>query len=202
MAIESVRLAIPKGNTEVSALFRSLGYSLPDDFDNSRNYIVPVAGRNIEFILAKAVDIPTYVEYGAADIGIVGKDVLLEENRDVYELMDLGISKGELSVWSMFAEARTIPRVATSCPKFVQRYYRERGIQVEIIKLNGGLELSLLTGVANCIIEVYNTETSNHLFKLEKICTTSLRLIANRASYQIKHSIIQRLYEEMIAVRS
>ncbi|MDQ0111240.1 ATP phosphoribosyltransferase [Paenibacillus harenae] len=195
--IDLIRLAIPKGKTSVSAMFRNLGYSLPGDFDESRKYIVPVAGSNLEFILAKPVDIPTYVEYGVADLGIVGKECLVEEERDVYELVDLGIAIGHLSVLSKSTTTRATPNVATSYPKLARRYFAEKGMQAEIIKLSGGLELALLTGIADCIVDVNDKRTLGHFFELDKICSISLRLIANKVSFQIKSANIQYISDEL-----
>jgi len=195
--IEPIRMAIPKGNRAVSTLFRKLGYSLPDDFDDSRKYIVPVAERNLEFILAKPLDIPTYVEYGVADIGIVGKEFLMEDHRDVYELLDLGISIGHISVIGISTTKKVNLRVATSYPNVARRHYIEKGIQAEIMKLSGGLEVALITGVADCIIDLYDKQDLKHLFELERICNISLRLIANRVSFQIKNASIEKIYEEL-----
>ncbi|MFE5319389.1 ATP phosphoribosyltransferase [Paenibacillus sp. NPDC056579] len=197
MAIEIIRLAIPKGNTEVSALIRNLGCSIPDDFDESRKYFVPVAGTNLELILAKPIDIPTFVEYGIADIGIVGKEFLLEENRNVYELLDLGLSSGYLSEFGKDDSKSNNPRVATSFPRLALRYYQEKGKQVEIIKLSGRTELALVTGLADQIIEV-NTSNSAYLLEKEKICSVSLRLVANPASFQVKNERIHHFYLTLV----
>jgi len=193
--LEIIRLAIPKGNTAVSTIFRNLGYSLPDDFDESRKYIIQVS--NLEFILAKPVDIPTYVEYGVADLGIVGKESLMEEGRDVYELLDLGIAIGQLSVLSNSITTKTILKVATSYPNLTRRYFAEKGMQGEIIKLSGGVELALLTGIADCVVDVYQKGILGYFFELDKICSTSLRLIANRVSFQIKSTIIHNIYDSL-----
>jgi ATP phosphoribosyltransferase len=159
---------------------------------------VPAAGANLEFFLAKPVDIPTFVEYGIADIGIVGKEILLEENRDVYELLDLGISAGFLSVIGKSNTINSNPRVATSYPKIALRYFKEKGMQAEIIKLSGSTELALFTGLADHIIEVYNKQNFKYLFEIEKICSISFRLIANRASFQVKNDSIRYIVEELI----
>jgi len=196
--MKQIRVAMSKGNTLVSTLFRNAGYSLPHDFDDSRKYIVPI-GSDIEFILAKPIDIPTYVEYGVADIGIVGKEILLEENRNVYELMKLPISSGYLSKIKISNKELFNPRVATLYPNISSKYFREKGQQAEIIRLNGRLELALFTGLADCIIDVVeiNGQKKFEHFEVENICNVSSRLIANKVSYQIKDIYIQEICDRL-----
>lgn len=195
--MDFIRLAIPKGDAAISAILRNMGYLLPEDFDESRKYIVPVEGANMEFILSKPIDIPTYVEYGVADVGIAGKDILLENDRDVYELLDLGVQCGSISVIGRSKTVGAHPKVATRYPKIASKYYKEKGMQAHIVTFSGGMELSLLTGTADCVIEVYDRAFSDLNFvEIEKICRTSSRLIANRASFQVKHASIQSLIEK------
>src|SRR5690606_35737607 len=116
MGGETLRIAMPKGRIykKAAELFRSAGLDLPEDLDDSRKLIIPVPHLNMEFIMAKPVDVPTYVGYGVTDVGIVGKDVLAEDNRDVYELLDLGNARCRMSVIALPDWKPTIhPRVAT-----------------------------------------------------------------------------------------
>ncbi len=157
---ELLKVAMPKGRIykQASKLFRSAGFPIVDEMDESRKLIVQAPEAGMEFILAKPVDVPIYVEYGVADIGVVGKDVLMEENRDVYELMDLGIARCRMSVIGLPDWKPTPnPRVATKYPNLASQYFRERGQQVEVIKLNGSIELAPLIGLADRIVDMVET---------------------------------------------
>lgn len=177
---------------------------MPDELDDSRKLIVPVPEANMEFILAKPVDVPIYVEYGVTDIGIVGKDVLLEEKRDVYELLDLGIARCRMSViglpnWKPTTQAK----VATKYPYIAAQYFREKGKQVEVIKLNGSIELAPLIGLADRIVDLIEsgrTMQENGLVELEQITPITSRLIANRVSYRMKGHEIDLLVQKLESV--
>lgn len=195
--IDTIRIAVPKDNTSVSNLFRDMGCSLQGDWNESRKYIVPVPAVNMEFLLAKSVDIPTYVEYGIADIGVAGKEILLEANREVYELLDLNVSAGYLSMIGKSGINNASPRIATAYPKIANKYFKEKGKQAEIIKLSGGIELAFNAGLADYMIEIYDNQRFKDFIEIEKICRISYRLIANRASYQVKYSRIQEIYEAL-----
>jgi ATP phosphoribosyltransferase len=196
---EILKVAMPKGRIykQASKLFRQAGLNIPEDFDESRRLIVPVPEAGMEFILAKPVDVPIYVEYGVADIGVVGKDVLMEDNRDVYELLDLGIARCRMSVigtadWSPVIN----PRVATKYPNVASEYFRKKGQQVEVIKLNGSIELAPLIGLADRIVDMVETGQTlreNGLVEMEEMFAVTSRLIANRVSYRMKNEPIQRL---------
>ncbi|TBL69819.1 ATP phosphoribosyltransferase [Paenibacillus thalictri] len=194
-----LRVAMPKGRIYKQALklFHEAGLVVTEDFDDSRKLIVPVPELKMEFIMAKPVDVPTYVEYGVADIGIVGKDVLMEENRNVYELLDLGIARCRMSVIGLPDWQPVLnPRVASKYPNVASQYFRERGQQVEIIKLNGSIELAPLIGLADRIVDMVETGTTikeNGLAEFEKIFDITSRLVANRVSYRLKNARIQEL---------
>lgn len=198
-----LKVAMPKGRIykQASKLFREAGLPIPSDFDDTRKLIIELPEMGMEFIMAKPVDVPTYVEYGVADIGIVGKDVLMEENKDVYELLDLGIAKCRMSVISMPDWKPTInPRVATKYPNVASAYFRERGQQVEVIKLNGSIELAPMIGLADRIVDMVETgETlrENGLVEMESIFGITSRLIANRVSYRMKNDAIQSLCDRL-----
>ncbi|MEJ8303948.1 ATP phosphoribosyltransferase [Saccharibacillus sacchari] len=200
---EVLKVAMPKGRIykKAAELFRDAGIVIPSDVDDSRRLVIPIPEANMEFIMAKPVDVPTYVEYGVADIGIVGKDVLLEENRDVYELLDLGIARCRMSVIALPDRQPGIHlRVATKYPNVATRYFREQGEQVEVIKLNGSIELAPLIGLADRIVDMVETGQTlkdNGLVELESIFGITSRLIANRVSYRMKNDAIQQLCDKL-----
>jgi ATP phosphoribosyltransferase len=200
---DTLKIAMPKGriNKPAVQLLRDAGIPVPYDFDDSRKLIIPLEDAGVEFIMAKPVDVPTYVEYGVADIGIVGKDVLMEENRNVYELLDLGIARCRMSVIGLPDWKPVLhPRVATKYPQVASQYFREQGQQVEVIKLNGSIELAPLIGLADRIVDMVETGGTireNGLVEMEKIFDITSRLIANRVSYRMKSERIQRLCDRL-----
>ena len=204
--MSKLTVAMPKGRIfeEAVELLRRAGLSIPPEFEESRKLIISVEEVGMDFILAKPADVPTYVEYGVADIGVVGKDVLLEEERDVYELLDLKISHCRLSVAGLPNWKPTdAPRVATKFPKVASRYFREQGAQVEIIKLNGSIELAPLIGLADRIVDIVSTGRTlkeNGLVELEEIMPITSRLIANRVSYRMKSEAIDFIIDKFASV--
>lgn len=201
-----IKVAMPKGRIykKAAALFREAGIDIPHDVDETRKLVIPLPEIGMEFILAKPVDVPTYVEYGVADIGIVGKDVLMEENRDVYELLDLGIARCRMSVIALPDWKPGIQqRVATKYPNVASQFFREQGQQVEVIKLNGSIELAPLIGLADRIVDMVETGQTlkeNGLVELERIFDITSRLIANRVSYRMKNSEIQAVCDALAQV--
>lgn len=203
MAQELLKVAMPKGRIykQASKLFREAGLPIPEDFDDTRKLIISLPDAGMEFILAKPADVPTYVEYGAADVGVVGKDVLMEEGRSVYELLDLGIARCRMSVIGL-PEWKPVmhPRVATKYPNVASKYFREKGQQVEVIKLNGSIELAPLIGLADRIVDMVEsgqTIKDNGLMEMEKMFDVTSRLIANRVSYRMKNDTIQALCDKL-----
>lgn len=192
-------IAMPKGRIfeEAVGLLREAGLPLPPEFEESRKLIIPVEESNLQFILAKPSDVPTYVEYGVADVGVVGKDVLVEEDRDVYELLDLQISRCYMAVAGLPDWKPTYaPRVATKYPRLASRYFREQGQQVEVIKLNGSIELAPLIGLADRIVDIVSTGRTlreNGLVELEYIMPITTRFIANRVSYRMKSKAVDHI---------
>ncbi|MCM3786386.1 ATP phosphoribosyltransferase [Neobacillus mesonae] len=205
---EILKVAMPKGRIykKASELFRAAGIAIPVDIDETRKLVIPLPEARLEFIMAKPVDVPTYVEYGAADIGIVGKDVLLEENKDVYELLDLGIARCRMSVIGLPDwEPGIRQRVATKYPNVASQYFREQGQQVEVIKLNGSIELAPLIGLADRIVDMVETGQTlreNGLVEFESMFEITSRLIANRVSYRMKNAQIQGLCDSLQKVIS
>lgn len=203
---QSLTIAMPKGRIFIEAvkLLRKAKYQLPPEFDDSRKLIIDVEEENLRFILAKPIDVATYVEHGVADIGIAGKDVMLEAERDVYELLDLKISKCYLAVAGLPNTKMNdvAPKVATKYPKVTSAFFREKGEQVEIIKLNGSIELAPLIGLADRIVDIVSTGRTlkeNGLVEYEKMENISSRLIANPVSYQMYpdriNDLVNRLSE-------
>ena len=197
-------IAMPKGRIfeEAAELLRKANYNLPPEFEGSRKLIIDVPEENIRFILAKPMDVTTYVEHGVADLGIAGKDVMLEEERDVYEVLDLKISHCYLAVAGLpGAKIRDVaPKVATKYPNVASSYFREQGEQVEIIKLNGSIELAPLIGLADRIVDIVSTGRTlkeNGLVELEHIADITSRVIVNPVSYRMKDQRIDDLVERL-----
>lgn len=196
-------LALPKGRVLPEALERlkQIGWPIPDDITASRRLIFDLDNGQ-RLILAKPVDVPVYVQYGVADLGMVGKDVLLEERADVYELLDLGIGRCRLSLAAQKAPIshlkpnRTMLRVATKYPRLARQFFAERGEQVEIVALSGSIELAPLLGLAERIVDIVSTGQTlreNGLVELETISEITTRLIASRTGYRFKQDQILHL---------
>ncbi|MFC4322434.1 ATP phosphoribosyltransferase [Litchfieldia salsa] len=201
---EVLTIAMPKGRIfeEAAELLRKAGYLLPPEFDDSRKLIIDVPEESFRFILAKPMDVTTYVEHGVADIGIAGKDVMLEEERDVYEVLDLKISACHLAVAGLPGTKMSdiAPKVATKYPNVASSYFREQGQQVEIIKLNGSIELAPMIGLADRIVDIVSTGRTleeNGLVQLEHIVDITSRLIVNPVSYRLKDKMIDELVERL-----
>ncbi len=202
--MDALTIAMPKGRIfeEAYELLVKAGYDLPKELDDSRKLIVEAPNENIRFILSKPMDVPAYVEHGVADIGIAGKDVMLEDDRDVYELLDLGISRCYIATAGMpdTPMNEVTPRVATKYPKVASQYYRGKGEQVEIIELNGSIELAPMIGLADRIVDIVSTGKTlkeNGLVEYEKIVDITSRLIANPVSYRLKQKRITELVEKL-----
>ncbi|ETI68022.1 ATP phosphoribosyltransferase [Neobacillus vireti] len=202
-------IAMPKGRIfeEAAELLRKAGYKLPPEFDESRKLIIEAAGEGLRFILAKPMDVATYVEHGVADVGIAGKDVLLEEERDVYELLNLKISPCYLAVAGLpnTQMNEVAPRVATKYPNVAETYFRAQGEQVEIINLNGSIELAPLIGLSDRIVDIVSTGRTlkeNGLVEYERIVDVTSRLIVNPVSYRMKDArideLVTRLHEVVV----
>ncbi|MED4754717.1 ATP phosphoribosyltransferase [Brevibacillus choshinensis] len=203
---QKLTIAMPKGRIfeEAVHFLQQAGLQVTAELQDSRKLVIPVENAQLEFILAKPTDVPTYVEYGVADVGVVGKDVLLEEERDVYELLDLQIGYCRMMVAGMPDWKPTeAPRVATKYPKIASRYFREQGQQVEVIKLNGSVELAPMIGLADRIVDIVSTGRTlqeNGLVELEHICEITTRLIANRASYRMKSEAVDDIASKFLEV--
>ena len=200
-----IRIALSKGRIldETLPLLKTAGIELLEEPSKSRKLIFPTSNPNVDIIIIRATDVPTFVEHGAADIGVAGKDVLMEHGAGgVYEPLDLNISRCKLMVAAKkdVAEPEGRLRVATKFVNITKQYYAEKGEQVEIIKLYGSMELAPLVGLADKIVDIVdtgNTLRANGLEPTELIATISSRLIVNKASMKMKHSVIQRLIDQL-----
>lgn len=202
--MDELTIAMPKGRIfeEAYELLVNAGYDLPKELDDSRKLIVEAPNERFRFILAKPMDVPVYVEHGVADIGIAGKDVMLEHDRDVHELLDLGISRCYIATAGLpnTAMNETTPRIATKYPQVASRFFRGKGEQVEIIELNGSIELAPMIGLAERIVDIVSTGKTlkeNGLVEYEKITEITSRLIANPVSYRLKQERIRELVENL-----
>jgi ATP phosphoribosyltransferase len=201
--MSTLRVAIPKGQSkEALELFRQKGIDAPDNLDESRKYIVPSSNGLIEFIVVKPVDVPIFVERGCSDVGIVGKDVLLEnERKNIFELVDLGTFPSRIAL--LANDVRMIyenNKIATKYPNITLKYFRNIGQQIEIIKVSDYLELSPLLGLAERVVDKVERKTNLNdcsLVELETICHVTDRLICNRVSYIFKNEIIQRICDDL-----
>ena len=197
-------IALPKGRlvNKVCKLFAASQYDCDVQSDDRRLVIFGQNGA-VRYLLVKPSDVAIYVERGAADVGICGKDTLLEGENDVYELMDLGFGKCRMCVAAPvdFREDLTAPlRVATKYPGIAKAYYASKSREIDIIKLNGSIELAPILGLSDVIVDLVETGTTlkqNHLEILETILPISARLIANKASMKFKAEDIQRLTDAL-----
>jgi ATP phosphoribosyltransferase len=198
----SLTVALSKGKLLAGseALFRKAGLPFPDG--EGRKLVVSLGG--LRFLFVKDMDVPTYVEYGVADCGIAGRDVLLEAGSDVYEPVDLGFGRCRLVLARPRASAGTEPsstvRVATKYPRVASAYFLERGVSVEVVKLSGSVELAPGLGLADCIVDVVETGRTldeNGLVSVEEVASSSARLIVNRASYHARRQEVSDLLDTL-----
>ena len=203
----ALTVALPKGRLLDPALQLLSAMGIQGLEADTRKLLLADAERDLRFIFLKPADIPTYVQYGAADLGIVGKDILAEQQPDVYEPVDLGFGFCRLVVaeprelWERDDPAKwSWVRVATKYPTLTERYFSERGIQVEMIRLDGSIELAPLVGLAERIVDlVQSGETlrANGLVEVAEIMTSTARLIVNRASLKTAHAHVSQLIAAM-----
>jgi ATP phosphoribosyltransferase len=195
---EPITIALPKGRIlrDTLPLLRQSGITLTDDPDTSRKLILDTNHEQVKIVLIRATDVPTYVQWGAADLGVAGKDTLLEHGGDgLYEPLDLKIARCRLMV-AGHPDARLDGqrlRIATKYVTSARDYFASKGQQVEIIKLYGSMELAPLVGLSDLIVDLVesgNTLKANGLVPLEHILDISSRLIVNKASWKMKHKTV------------
>lgn len=197
---EGVTIALSKGKllSPTLALFRQAGYSGYHVQDGDRRLILEFPDHGHRVLIVRPSDVPVYVEYGAADLGVVGKDVLLEQTPDVYEPVDLGLGVCKLVVakhngQTPIQRLSSKLRVATKYPNITEQFFNQQGLPVELIKLYGSIELAPLVGLADRIVDLVETGKTlkaNNLVEEEIIAWSSARLIVNRASLKMKHAMV------------
>lgn len=201
----TLTLALSKGRIfkETLPLLKAAGIEPIDDPETSRKLILDTNQPDVKLIIVRASDVPTYVEYGGADIGVAGKDVLLEHpNAELYEPVDLEIARCKLMTAGRVNEVEKVGRlkVATKFVESTRRFYAQQGQQVDIIKLYGSMELAPLVGLADRIVDVVdtgNTLRANGLVPMEHIADISSRLVVNKASMKMKHARIQQFIDQV-----
>jgi ATP phosphoribosyltransferase len=207
-----IAIALPKGRLlpETIKLFEATGIDGLEGLMESRRLLCEDVTGAYRFMVLRPADIPTYVEYGATDMGVVGKDILLEQERDVYEPLDLKFGACRLVVarpkhlqqrWSPGGFSSV--RVATKYPKLAESYFAQRGVHVEIIRLSGSIELAPLVGLCERIVDLVDTGRTleeNDLEEVEEIANATARLIVNRAALKTKHQQVRGLIDRLQAV--
>jgi ATP phosphoribosyltransferase len=206
--MNNLRIALTKGRIEKYAvdMFESIGINCCELKDKGRKLIFKDDTNNVEFVLVKSADVLTYVDHGAADIGIVGKDTILEQQKDLYEVVDLGFGRCSFNVAALpeykSLESFKRKKIATKYPNVAGSYFRSKGEDVEIIKIDGSVELAPILGLSDAIVDIVETGATlkeNGLVIIEKICDVSARMIVNRASMKIYKSQISELIEKIQA---
>jgi len=202
---ETITIALSKGRIykETMPLLKAAGIEALDDPETSRKLILDTTSEHIKLVIIRATDVPTYVEYGAADLGVVGKDVLMEHGGEgLYEMLDLKIACCKL----MTAGLKDVPlpegelKVATKFVNCARRYFADQGRQIEVIKLYGSMELAPIVGLADCIVDVVdtgNTLRANGLVPQEHMADISSRLVVNKASMKMKHTQLKQILDKV-----
>lgn len=207
--MKPLKIALTKGRLErdTVALFEKIGLDCSAMHDKGRKLILPI-GDNIEAVLAKANDVITYVENGVCDLGVVGKDTILEMGSGFYEILDLGFGKCRFAVAGKkgvnFYDGFDTKVIATKYPNVARSYFESKGMDVKIVKIEGSVELAPLLELADAIVDIVETGTTlkeNGLEVIETICSISARLIVNTASLKLRKAEIEQLVEAMEAAK-
>ena len=200
-----LNIALPKGRLgdKVYDMLAAAGYDCPGYYEQNRKLVFESPEKNVRYLLVKPSDVAIYVEHHAADVGIVGKDILLEQGSDVYELLDTGMGKCRMCVAGprnfVDDESRAL-RVATKFVNIARAHYESIGRDIDIIKLNGSIELAPILGLSDVIVDIVETGTTlkeNNLAVLEEFMPISARFIANKASYKFKYAQLTELLNKM-----
>lgn len=203
--MKMLNVALPKGRLgeKVYAMFEEAGFPCPSIKENNRKLIFENEEVGVRYFWVKPSDVPIYVERGVADIGVAGKDILLEYTPDVYELLDLNIGKCSMCVAGKkdFVDdpLKTLT-VATKFSKIAREYYLKKGRDIDIIHLNGSIEIAPILGLSDVIVDIVETGTTlkeNDLTVIERFLPISARLIANKQSYSFKSKTIERLKNKL-----
>lgn len=203
-----ITIALPKGKlfSLSTDLLGKIGWTAEGLSEKSRKLVITNEEQRLKFIITKTADVPTYVENGAADIGIIGKDVIDESGKDVYELLDLGFGKCHLMMAVPKDKKReslkdyAYTRVATKFPHIAEQFFTSQGMQMEYIKLNGSIELGPIIGLSESIVDIVETGTTlreNNLEEIVSIMDATARLIVNRVSFKLKFERINSMVTEL-----
>ncbi len=206
MENKKIRIALTKGRLENKTvdLLDKIGYDVSELRDKGRRLILTIPGENIEVVLAKAADVITYVEHGVCDIGVVGKDTIMEYGGKFYEITDLGFGKCKFALAGKkgddFYRGYGVKTVATKYPNVTRTYFEAKGMDVDIVKIEGSVELAPLVGLADGIVDIVETGTTlkeNGLEVFEDVAPISARLIVNTVSMKLKKEAIDNLINKM-----
>ena len=208
-----ITFALPKGRIfdEIAPLLKAAGIEALEDPEKSRKLIIETNRPDVRLVLVRASDVPTYVQHGGADIGVVGKDTLLEHSGEgLYQPLDLNIAKCRMSVATRadFDYAGAVRqgsriRVATKYTQIARDHFANKGVHVDLIKLYGSMELAPLTGLADAIVDLVSTGSTlraNHLVEVEQIMAISSRLIVNQAALKLKRDAVRGIIDAFAAV--
>jgi len=203
-----ITLALSKGRIfeETLPLLAAAGIEVTEDPEKSRKLILPTTRADVRVVLVRASDVPTYVEHGGADLGVAGKDILIEHGgENLYQPLDLNIAKCRMSVavrsdfdYEAAVKQGSRIRVATKYTSIARDHFANKGVHVDLIKLYGSMELAPLTGLADAIVDLVstgNTLKANHLVEVEQIMNISSRLVVNQASLKLKRDAIRQLIQ-------
>ena len=202
-----ITIALAKGRLAEMAedLLERCGLDVSELREDSRKLVFYDRKNDVRYLLVKPTDVPVYVDHGVADLGVVGKDTLLEAGRPLYEMLDLRYGKCDICVAGYAEKKRqeitsTVTRVATKYPRIAKMYYQQKGENIEIIKLNGSIELGPILGLSDVIVDIVETGTTlkeNDLKVITEFMPISARFIANKASYAFKNRELARLLEKL-----
>lgn len=203
-----LNVALPKGRLgqKVYDMFAKSGFECPEILEDSRKLIFENEELGVRYFWVKPSDVAIYVERGAADIGVAGKDILLEYEPDIYELLDLDMGKCRMAVAAK-SDFRDNPqktlRVATKFSNIAKRFYSSKGREIDIIHLNGSIEIAPLLGLSDVIVDIVETGTTlkeNHLEVIDEIVPISARFISNKASYKFKGEQIDKIVKSLASL--
>ncbi|MDF9825637.1 ATP phosphoribosyltransferase [Breznakia sp. PF5-3] len=201
-----ISIALTKGRLEKESvkIFEACGYGVEPLKNKGRQLVFHDTKKDIDYFLVKSADCVTYVEHGVADVGFVGKDTLMESTNRYYEIMDLGIGKCGFIVASLPDgdpfKKNTHVKIGTKYPTVAKQYFKEKGMDVEIIKIEGSVELAPILGLCDAIVDIMETGTTlkeNGLIVLDRICDISARVIVNKASFRLKRKEITALLDDI-----
>ena len=203
-----ITLALSKGRIfdETLPLLKAAGIEVLEDPETSRKLILPTNQQGVRVVLVRATDVPTYVEYGGADLGVTGKDTLIEHGgQGLYQPLDLQIAKCRMSVavradfdYASAVKSGSRLKVATKYTSIAREFFAQKGVHVDLIKLYGSIELAPLTGLADAIVDLVSTGSTlkaNHLIEVERIMDISSRLVVNQASLKLKQESIRAIID-------